>query len=66
MLDQNAKDIWEAATIAKRKGLAVAVMSGGYCAINRVSYDAKGKSTVEPVAAWLTGSQAIDMLKEMQ
>ena len=59
----NAQQIIQAARIAKSKGLAIAAMSGGYCAVNRVTYMADGKSHVETKAAWLTGAEAISYLK---
>ena len=63
---RNARNIVEAARLAKTKGLAVATMSGGHCAINKVTYAPNGTSSVQLVAAWLTGAQALNVLRGME
>lgn len=61
----NAENIRKAAKIAKTLGLAIAAQGGGYCAIQRVTYDAKGKSTVDTIEAWLSGEEAIASLEAL-
>ena len=66
MLTQNAQDIMRAANLAKPKGLAIAVQSGGYCAVQRVTYRANGVSDVDTLAAWLDGAQACQWIEQYQ
>lgn len=43
--------------------IGVAVRKGQFQA-QRISYDAKGKSTVEPISGWTTAGEATKIAKE--
>lgn len=64
MVVLNAQLIIMAAKLAKQKGLTVATMGGGYCAVNHVAYRKAGSSIVTLKAAWLTGAQALEFLRK--
>jgi len=58
------------ATVAARERTAdktiATQVNAGKVQVTRVTYDAKGTSTVSPVSAWLDGSEAVAFLDGMK
>ena len=53
-MNHNAHNIMQASAIARQHGLAVAIKQGK-AQLQRVTYAANGKSTVEPLTDWIDG-----------